>query len=262
MVRYWMHNGLMKAAAAAGKVGGKSERDKDQADVDTKISRSKGAGGLAELIQQQGGERLRFFLLRTHYRSTIVFGDDALAEAGTALDSFYRFFERVERVAGEDFYGLVAPDRRSGEQPTAGDDKTLSLVAAKRALFIEKMDDDFNTGAAVSELFELVRLLNKFIDDADLEDAQKRTDADIKTLRYGAITLKELSGILGLFQHPPAAAAGNDALVDDLMQLLIKLRASARDKKDFDTADQIRNGLTELGITLEDRKDGTGWKLS
>ena len=184
-----------------------------------------------------------------------------MAEAGTALDSFYRFFERFERILGEDFYALVPPTRRSDDQPAAGDDKTCGLVAAKRSSFIEKMDDGFNTGAAVSALFELVRLLNKFIDETHLEDAKQRTDGDLETLRLGAVTLKELSAILGIFQQPPTAAAGNDALVDDLMQLLIKLRASARENKDFDTADQIRNGLTELGITLEDRKDGTGWKL-
>ena len=90
---------------------------------------------------------------------------------------------------------------------------------------------------------------------------KKRTDTNLTTLRLGATTLKELSAILGLFQQPLTAAAGNDALVDDLMQLLIQLRASARGKKDFEMADQIRNGLTDLGITLEDRKDGTGWKL-
>ncbi len=101
MVRYWLHNGLMKASAAAGKVGGRGEREQAEqpADVESKISRSKGAGGLAELIQREGGERLRFFLLRTHYRSTIVFGDDALAEARTALETFYRFFERYERIS-------------------------------------------------------------------------------------------------------------------------------------------------------------------
>ena len=260
MVRYWMHNGLMKAAAA-GKVGGKAEREQEQADVDTKISRSKGAGGLADLIEQQGGERLRFFLLRTHYRSTIVFGEEGLAEAGTALDSFYRFFERLERVLGEDFYKLVAPSRRTDDRASVEGTGVATAVNARRIAFLEKMDDDFNTGAAVSELFELVRLLNKFIDDRQLEDGKKRSDADLASLRFGATTLKELSAILGLFQQPPAAAAGNDALVDDLMQLLIQLRASARGKKDFETADQIRNGLTDLGITLEDRKDGTGWKL-
>ena len=155
----------------------------------------------------------------------------------------------------------MAPSRRSEEQPAGEDNGIVTAVNAKRIAFLEKMDDDFNTGAAVSELFELVRLLNKFIDDCQLEDAKKRTDTNLTTLRLGATTLKELSAILGLFQQPLTAAAGNDALVDDLMQLLIQLRASARGKKDFEMADQIRNGLTDLGITLEDRKDGTGWKL-
>lgn len=261
MVRYWMHNGLMKAAAASGKVGGRSEREQEQADVDTKISRSKGAGGLADLIQAQGGERLRFFLLRTHYRSTIVFGDEPLAEAGTALDTFYRFFERFERVTGQNFYALEAATRRSDVSGETGCE-LLAKVAEKRRIYLERMDDDFNTGAAVSELFELVRMLNKFIDGQSLEDPDSRSADDLESLTQGAKTLKELSGILGIFQKPAeSAAGGNDELVDQLMQLMIQLRASARGKKDFETADQIRDGLTELGITLEDRKDGTGWKI-
>ena len=89
MVRYWMHHGLMRASENTGKVGGKSDRQPEpQADVSTKISRSKGAGGLAQLIEKQTGERLRFFLLRTHYRSTSVFGDEPLAEAGVPIDTF------------------------------------------------------------------------------------------------------------------------------------------------------------------------------
>ena len=79
MARYWMHNGLMQAGAASGKVGGRADRD--DATVDTKISRSKGAGGLAKLIQQQTGERIRYFLLRTHYRSTIVFNEEGLGRS-------------------------------------------------------------------------------------------------------------------------------------------------------------------------------------
>ena len=261
MVRYWMHNGLMKAAAASGKVGGRSEREQEQADVDTKISRSKGAGGLADLIQAQGGERLRFFLLRTHYRSTIVFGEEPLAEAGTGLDTFYRFFERFERVTGQSFYALEAATRRSDVSSETGSG-LVAGVAEKRKIYLERMDDDFNTGAAVSELFELVRMLNKFIDGQSLEDPDSRSADDLESLTQGAKTLKELSGILGIFQKPAeSAAGGNDELVDQLMQLMIQLRASARGKKDFETADQIRDGLTELGITLEDRKDGTGWKI-
>ena len=74
------------------------------------MSRSKGAGGLADLIQQQGGEKIRFFLLRTHYRSTVLFSSEAIAEAATGLETFYRFFKRFERITGRSFYEVAAAD--------------------------------------------------------------------------------------------------------------------------------------------------------
>ena len=261
MVRYWMHNGLMRASEKAGKVGGRSDRESN-ADADSKISRSKGAGGLADLIKQQTGERLRFFLLRTHYRSTIVFGDEPLAEAGTALESFYRFFERYERVTGETFYAVKAPSTRKDGAIEAGDCELLKAADERRSSFLEKMDDDFNTGAAVSELFDLVRTLNKFVDQKSLEDPAKRSESDLSSFRQATITLRELSAILGLFHSPVEKESGaDDALAGQLMELLIALRAEARKEKNFAIADRIRDGLTAIGITLEDRKDGTGWKL-
>lgn len=269
MVRYWMHNGLMKADASTGKVGGRGEREKEQAgsaeaeaDVNTKISRSKGAGGLADLIKAQTGERLRFFLLRTHYRSTIVFGDEPLKEAGTALETFARLFERIERITGQSFYDLPAPRGRSeGDARAAKLAPALESAIARRQAFLEKMDDDFNTGAAMSELFELARVTNRLIDQHQLEEIANRSDEALSLLRDAAITLKELAQLMGLFLHAPESSTSADqGLTDQLMQLLISLRTEARAKKDFAMADRIRNGLTEIGITLEDRKDGTGWK--
>ena len=131
------------------------------------------------MIARQGGERLRFFLLRTHYRSTIVFGEEPLSEAGTALDTFHRFFERFQRVAGNAYFDLDAPTRRSDGQITPGTDKLLGQISQLRDRFLTKMDDDFNTGAAVSELFELVRMLNKFADQQQLEDADQRKPNDL-----------------------------------------------------------------------------------
>jgi cysteinyl-tRNA synthetase len=263
MVKYWMHNGLMRASAQQGKVGGRAERERDASAEDAanaKISRSKGDGGLAELAQQHGGETLRFLLLRTHYRSTIVFGDEPLAEARTALDTFYRFFDRYERIAGESFYGVeAARSRADGDFPTDGQ-PVLAEIHQRRKAFLEKMDDDFNTGAAISELFELIRALNKYIDEQDLEGSAG--GAALDGLRQGARTLRELTAILGLFREPVTQpGSGDDELVAKLMDLLIEVRATARQKKDFDTADKIRDDLTAIGITLEDRKGGTGWRL-
>ena len=108
MARYWMHNGLLRAGDEAGKVGGRSDRDAAAASSDEaatkKMSRSAGAGGLRGLLARQGGERVRFFLLRSHYRSTIVFSEAGIAEAGIALDKFYGFFDRYQRITGQSFY--------------------------------------------------------------------------------------------------------------------------------------------------------------
>jgi len=265
MVKYWLHNGLMQASAAAGKVGGKTDREGAAGgdNVSGKISRSKGDGGLAELIGRQGGEKLRFFLLRTHYRSTIVFSEEGIAEAGLGLDQFHRFFERYQRVTGKSFFDLpVIRRRKEGEIDPAGD-ALLTQVRDLRAGYLSKMDDDFNTGGAVSDLFELVRTLNKYVDQHQLEDATKRDAAKSAALARGATTLRELGANLGLFlTAPPKAAGGDDALVGKLMDLFLALRAEARAKKDFATSDRIRDGLAAIGVTLEDRKGETGWRMS
>jgi cysteinyl-tRNA synthetase len=264
MAKYWMHNGLMRASSAAGKLGGRGDRasgGEEQATVETKISRSKGAGGLADLIAEHTGERIRFFLLRTHYRSTIVFGDEGLKEAGTALDSFHRFFERYQRITGEPFYDLAAPSKRADGTIAAGNSELLANVAERRSNFLTKMDDDFNTGGAMSEMFELLRALNRFADQQQLDEADARRPESLQEFQQGATTLKELASILGLFEAAPTASTSEDAgLVDQLMQLLVDIRTSARENKDFATSDKVRDDLTAAGIVLEDRKGETTWR--
>ena len=124
MVKYWMHNGLLRASAA-GKVGGRTEREAADATVDTKMSRSKGAGGLADQIARFGGETIRFFLLRTHYRSTVEYSEQGLEETKTGLDGFARFFERYQRITGQSFYELVPITRRADGELAAGDDPAV-----------------------------------------------------------------------------------------------------------------------------------------
>lgn len=260
MVKYWMHNGLMRAATA-GKIGGRSSPETEQATVDTKISRSKGAGGLAEQIAQWGGETIRFFLLRTHYRSTIVFSPQGLDEARTALQGFTRFFERYQRITGERFYDLQPPATREQGQLAADADPFLGEVATNRDQFLANMDDDFNTGAAISQLFELLRGLNRYADQQDLEAPAARTAAAEAAFRRAVRVLRELTSLLGLFRSPPPRSGEtDDRWVGQLVELLIELRADARGRRDFATADRIRDRLAKLGISLEDRKDGTRWR--
>ncbi len=276
MVKYWMHNGLMRASAATGKVGGKSDRSADTAsttanattepvdDVAGKISRSKGAGGLAQLIEKQTGERIRFFLLKSHYRSTTLFGDEPLAEAGTALETFYRLFDRYERIAGVSAYSIEFNKRRSEFVAPQTKSDAISEVLRLRESFLAKMDDDFNTGGAVSDLFDISRCLNRLIESTGLADSKKRTQENVAVLTEGVKILRELAAILGLFLKPckqsSQSEGGSAEVVEGLMQLIIQIRADARTKKDFATSDLVRNGLISLGITLQDGKDGTLWE--
>jgi cysteinyl-tRNA synthetase len=275
MVRYWAHNGLLRAGTTTGKVGGRTERESADGAaasaavssvsspdaVSGKMSRSKGAGGLADLIHRQGGERIRFFLLRTHYRSTVLFNEPAIEEAGIGLEAFYRLFKRFQRISGANYYVLTAPTHRGAPPLTVGKEPILTAAEECRQRFLAAMDDDFNTGGAVGELFELAKIANRYCDEKDLEAAGKNDAASVATLELLMTTIKELAAILGLFLRPPAEAGESktDELRAKLMPLVIDVRAAARKQKNFAVADKIRDGLAPLGITLEDRAGGTEW---
>lgn len=296
MVKYWMHNGLMrKDKDGAGKLGGRSDRaDEAEESVEEqaegKISRSKGAGGLADLIRKNTGERIRFFLLKSHYRSTIVFSDAGLEEAGTALEGFYRFMDRLENGTGISFYELPeVRTREQGDLVQCSDDRLKALFEA-RDKFREAMDDDFNTGGAMSQIFDVLRELNKFVtainlpektDKIDIDAVKKKLSIQDFTLETflgwlkddgianvelieAALVLRELTGILGLFaKAPPKASGGDDEgdLSDKFANILIDLRNNARKNKDFATSDAIRDQLGEIGVALLDGKEGTSWEL-
>ncbi len=248
--RVWMHNGLLKMGHAkmAGSVGN--------------------VVNIADLLQRHHPETVRFLLLATHYRSPIEYSDERLIEVSKALQGFYRFFERYERITGESFYSL-------GEPGTS----VVGVWAELRSRFLDHMADDFNTGGATGVLFELLSALNRHADanklDAGGDPAAK------EEFRRSVRVLRELTALLGLFSAPATSPkAGGDALadplgqlvtslgavpaadVDGLMQQLIQLRADARKAKNFAVADQIRKRLGELNVTLEDRPGGrTDWRV-
>jgi cysteinyl-tRNA synthetase len=264
MATFWMHNGLMQAAGAAGKVGGRprgageaeSTADDAAAQAATKISKSTGAEPFKNLLARHRPEVIRVLLVSTHYRSPIHFGEEPLGESARAMEAFERLFARYERITGKSFYPLPCRNRRAGDAAVeaAGDE-----VKALREKFLAAMDDDFNTAIGMATLFDFVRVANKFIDQHTLE--AKKPAAELATLDAMLLVLRELTGTLGLFlKAPPAKAGGADeALVGTLMELIIEIRARARSGKDFATADLVRNKLTEAGVVLEDRPDGTGW---
>jgi cysteinyl-tRNA synthetase len=240
--RCWMHNGLLKMGHAkmAGSVGN--------------------VVNIVDLLQRHDPETVRFLLLSTHYRSPIEYSEDRLAELRKGLDGFYRFFERYERITGQSFYQVPAPARYESFDMAGQHVEFLTEVSRLRDAFLASMDDDFNTGGAVGLLYELLTALNRFADTRGLEGGKAEASAH-QDFRRGVVVLRELGQILGLFAQPPACRTGaGDELVGGLMRLLIDLRAEARKAKNFAVADQIRQRLGQLGISLEDRPGGTGWR--
>jgi cysteinyl-tRNA synthetase len=219
------------------------------------------ASAFRDLLAKYRGETIRFFLISTQYRRPIDYSEERIDEVEKGLDTFYRFFHRYQRVTGENFYSIEPARARPAGDFTPNEAHFERQVHELRQQFLDAMDDDFNTGGAIGVLFELVRALNKFVDDAGLEATGKSASPDAASLRLGAAKLRELAAILGLFGRPidTPQTAGADDLVGKLMALVIDVRAEARKSKNFAMADQIRKGLTELGITLEDRPTGTEW---
>ena len=272
MATYWMHNGLMQAAGAAGKVGGRPRGSEAAAgdaaaeaaaqaatQIASKISKSTGAEPFKNLLSRHRPEAIRFLLLSTHYRSPIHFGEEPLGESARALEAFERLFTRYQRVGGKSFYALPCRDRRAGNAAVgaAGED-----VKALRDKFLAAMDDDFNTAIAMATLFDFVRTANKFVDQQGLEKLEKKASPEpLATFDAMMLVLRELTGTLGIFLKEPQAKSGgaDEGLVAKLMELVIEIRARARGAKDFATADLVRNKLTEAGVVLEDRADGTLW---
>ena len=111
-----------------------------------------------------------------------------------------------------------------------------------RARFEEVMDDDFNTREAISAIFELVRDINRAVENG----------ADKDSVEMGVGTLEELADILGLFPK----TEGEPEVIERLTALLVEVRERARESKDFETADWIREELGKLGIALEDTAKG------
>jgi cysteinyl-tRNA synthetase len=253
--RVWMHNGLLKMGSAkmAGSVGN--------------------VVNIADLLQRHSAETVRFLLLGTHYRSPIEYSEERLDEVAKSLQSFYRFFERYERITGHSFYTLLT--EKFDPAVMATEINFGGKVGELHARFFDCMDDDFNTGGAVGVLFEMLNVLNKFADDRGAEDPSKAGGHVRGVLRAGGTVLRTLGEILGLFWEPPTKATlgGGDQLVSGLMQLLLDLRANLRTEakfasKDnplkkalFDQTDLIRKRLADLGVTLEDRPGGTTWRV-
>jgi cysteinyl-tRNA synthetase len=195
---------------------------------------------LKDALQKHRAEAIRFFILSGHYRNPVDYGADALTAAEAGL----------QRLLGP--VALVRERVRTASVGEA-DASVLAMLNNQRERFTDAMDDDFNAPAALAVLFDLTTEVNKLLNSG-------------ATLSRGTLeaidgTYQSLGGrVLGVVPDQFQQEA-NLELVDGLVKMLIQLRAEARLAKDYARADEIRDRLAALGAVLEDRPDGTTWRL-
>ncbi|MFZ5634554.1 MAG: cysteine--tRNA ligase [Bacillota bacterium] len=232
--RCWMHNGFITVNQE-------------------KMSKSLGNFFLVrEILAKFPPGTVRFFLLSTHYRSPLDFDDEKLAAAGRGLERIKTCLRLLEEAAG----GAPRENRNSEDEALSG------MLDKRRREFESAMDDDFNTALAIAALFDAVGDINSYLHRAGAGEGPSAAVLN----RAGAL-LEAFNSVLGLFRSGPSGkivldreVEGEGKLAADLIGLIIRVRQEARSRKDWATADSIRNGLKEIGIILEDTPQGVRWK--
>jgi len=223
--RYWLHNNMI---TVNGRKMGKSYNN--QIRLTEMFS-----GSHPLLAKGYSPMTIRFFILQTHYRSTLDFGNEALQGAEKGLKRLWEAYENLKK--------FTFPDN-----PTAKDNELDRKVVGLLDQLDEFMNDDFNTAKVLANLFELVPVINSIHDKHLSYDVLSTTTLDILK-KYFHLYLEDILGLTSDNQ-------GNDGKLNGVMNLLIELRKEARAKKDYATSDKIRNQLHQLGILLKDEKDG------
>jgi len=221
-VKYWLHNGLMQL--------GEEKMSKSLGNLIT----------VKDALERYSADAIRLFVVSSHYRSPLTYSEEGLEAA-------HRGAVRLRLAA-----------HRQGGDGTAAID-----VSVYRQRFIDAMDDDFNTAQAIAALFDLATEINRAADEGhSVEEAQKE--------------LIELAGILGLtFKAYRFSVDVHELMVvgdragitvqkgvegEEIIQQLVEKRDELRAKRQWGLADEIRAGLGELGIVLEDTPQGTVWR--
>jgi cysteinyl-tRNA synthetase len=202
-VRYWLHNGWLTF--------GEEKMSKSLGNIIT----------IREGLNKYGSDGLRVFVLTSHYRAPLTY-------SGEALESGKRAAERLRLAAT-----LAVADGPPAD----------IAVESFRERFVEAMDDDLNTPAALAALFDLARELNRARDEG-------------RSVQEAQTALRELAGVLGLTLREADTAMGAAPFID----LLVDLRDELRAAKQFELADTVRTRLADAGITLEDGPKGTTWR--
>jgi len=215
--RYWLHNGMLNIN-------------------NEKMSKSLGNFLLLrELVNEYGGQLIRFFMLQGHYRGPINFSQDLLEQAANGLERIMTAYVNLQHRM----------DTARPEEPNGLSGQVAEAIASLREKFTAEMDDDLNTANAITVLFDLVKEANLYMRNQNVGKEQLEAFSSL---------FRELTDVLGLQLEQP------DELLDSEIEALIQERTEARKSRNFARADEIRDLLAAKGIVLEDTPQGVRWR--
>ncbi len=227
--RYWMLVGSLNVA--------------DEDGIPVKMSKSLGNFvTIKDALAQHRPEVIRTFVYSAHYSNPVTYKEDALVGAASGWERLYNAVRLTRRLMGD------APETDEGNSFEA-------QTSTVRQNFKEAMDDDFNAPKAIAALQEFTREVNSLLNG--------EATVGLTTLASIESVYNELAGeVLGLVPEQVAGDTHDAQREAALIELLIDMRARARKDKNYAESDRIRDELANIGVTLEDRADGTVWRVS
>lgn len=230
-VNYWLHNGTVNLSGE-------------------KMSKSQGNFFTSrEVLKEFSAEVVRYFLLTRHYRSPIDFSYEKLTEAATSLARIKNTRKQLAKVLSLDINSAAESKL---------DQEFFDKIIAKKKEFVASLKDDFNTAEAIGVIHDLVGEINSYINRQEFDLNEKNFALLSKTEKI----FLELIEILGIEFNLESAKKSESELVSPLVNLLINLRNEARENKNWQKADLIRNKLDKIGIEVIDSPHGTEWEIN
>jgi cysteinyl-tRNA synthetase len=222
--RYWLHNNMI---TLNGKKMGKS--------YGNQIRLTEMFTGNHPILERgYSPMTIRFFILQTHYRSTLDFSNDALQAAEKGLKRLWEAYRELMKLEHD-------PSK-------ATEAKLEEQFYTYCREFDEFMSDDFNTAKVLANMFTLVNHINSLKSGA-LEKSTLSAECYAYVKQQFKVYLEDIFGL-------KEESSGDDSKLTGVVELLIDIRRDARQKKDYATSDKIRNQLLQLGVVLKDEKDG------
>ena len=229
--RYWMHVAFLQID---GRRMGKSESN---------------FIFVHNAVQQYAAEAIRHFLISAQYRHPLDYNATSLTESSSAVRRLNNCLDALKPY--RDVNGDISETLNDAEAALS------RSINAMRQDFERAMDDDFNTAGALGAIFKCVGEVNQFLAATESSASEERGSV----LGRAYKSLFEVCSVLGIYAEEEVASDEHAALTEQLMNLILEVRQDARERKDWETADKIRDQLEQLNVELQDSRAGTTWKL-